>query len=74
MDYRGNRVLGQIYEEIELEGYTPGSPEFERLFRARRVEKCQEMQGVRDCETCKAFIDCDLIKQHRMDKKFGGLK
>jgi hypothetical protein len=67
-----NRTLELIREELELEGYNPESPEFDRIFLARKVLKCQEMQHVKDCASCRAFIDCDLARQHMMNVKFGG--
>jgi len=69
-----NRTLILIREEIEMEGYVPGTPEFERAFLERRVSKCQEMQNVQGCPSCKAFWDCSLVKQFTMEKTFGGKK
>ncbi len=69
-----NRTLTLIRNEVELEGYVPGTPEYDRIFLERRVQKCQEMQNVKGCPSCKAFWDCSLVRQYTMDKKFGGQK
>jgi hypothetical protein len=69
-----SRLLTLIRDELELEGYAPGSPEYDSIFLTRQVGKCQEMQGVRECPSCKAFLDCQLAKRFMMQKKFGGQK
>lgn len=67
-------TLELIREEVELEGYEPGTPEFERIFLARRVQRCQEMQNVLECMNCRAFLSCDLARQHMINVKYGGSK
>jgi hypothetical protein len=69
-----NRVLELLNEELELEGFTPGTPEFERLLLSRKVHKCQEMQNTIDCPSCRAFIDCETARQYLMTVRFGGTK
>lgn len=65
-------ILEDIREEVELEGHEPGTPKFERIYLARRVERCQQMQGVRECRDCRAYLDCSLAKEHMMSVKYGG--
>jgi hypothetical protein len=67
-----SRILDELRDEVELEGYEPGTPEFERIFLARRVKKCQEFQLVEHCTQCKAFDYCELAKQHMKNLKYGG--
>lgn len=67
-----SRTLDLIREELELEGFEPGTPEFEHRFLARKVQRCQEMQNVQECANCRAFLECNLARQHMMNVKFGG--
>jgi len=67
-----NRVLHQLNRDLELEGYTPGTEQFDIALRERKVGKCQEMQGVPSCNSCPAFMGCELVKAHRRDLAFGG--
>lgn len=63
--------LELIREEVELEGYTPDTPEFERVYLARRVQRCQELQNVIECVNCRAFDACPLARQHMINVKYG---
>lgn len=65
-------MLDLLRDDLELEGFIPDTPQFERVFLARKVQRCQEMQHVKDCPSCRAFIDCDLSRKHMMITKFGG--
>lgn len=67
-----SKTLELIREEVELEGYEPGTYQFERVFLARRVKKCQELQGVVECMDCRAYLGCDLARQYMIDVKYGG--
>lgn len=74
MDLPSNsKILEDIKEEVELEGYEPGTPQFEKVYLARRVRACQELQGVIECRDCKAYIDCSLTKEYMMSVKYGGV-
>lgn len=66
-----SKTLEVIREEVELEGYEPDTPEFNRVYLARRVRKCQEIQGVQDCTDCRAFIACGLAREYMISVKYG---
>ncbi len=66
------RLLDQIRYEVELEGFTPGTEVYERVLLGRRVEKCQELQSVQECVSCRAFLDCGLARKHMLNKQMGG--
>jgi hypothetical protein len=57
--------------DLEMEGYQPGSPQFEAQLRSKQVLMCQEMQGVPSCDACPAFDNCEIIKAHLRDIRFG---
>jgi flavin reductase (DIM6/NTAB) family NADH-FMN oxidoreductase RutF len=61
------KVLKQLKQDLESEGYKIGSAKFEKAFRARKVGLCKSLQGVRVCSECRAYLDCELIKQHLAD-------
>jgi hypothetical protein len=67
-----SRALYLLRDELELEGYAPGTPAFERLLTSRKVKRCQELQGVDKCESCRAYWDCGLVQQYMKDKQEGG--
>lgn len=69
-----NKVLDQLKEDLELEGFDPDSPAFAAHLLARQVKKCQELQQVRDCPQCQAFDDCDISKRYLMQLRFGTSK
>jgi len=56
----------QIGLALENEGYTKGTPKFERLMRARRVEACRAAHGCA-CSQCPAYDECELAKAHLSD-------
>lgn len=62
-----SRVITEIEDQIYAEGYRPGTPQFEYMFRKRRVERCQEMRGVRSCQACHYFDSCELVKLYLRD-------
>lgn len=68
------REISEIIEQLYVEGYKPGTPQFDIVFRKRKVDRCQEMHGVRSCQACRYFDYCELAKEHlrdlaSMDKK-----
>lgn len=63
--------LEQLRIDLEMEGYQPGSPQFDAQLLGRQVEACQEMQGVAGCDACPAFDSCEIIKQHLRDIRYG---
>lgn len=67
-----SQTLELIREEVELEGYEPGTPEYDRVFLARRVRRCQEIQNVVECVECRAFWGCQLAREHMINVKYGG--
>lgn len=62
-----SKVLDELEFQVEAAGYIPGTAEFDRRFRAARVEKCKEFQRVPHCSACRAFLDCNLVKAHLKD-------
>ncbi len=61
------REVSEILDQLHAEGYKPGTPQFNIVFRKRKVERCQEMHGVRSCGACKYFDYCELAKEHLRD-------
>jgi len=60
-------VLEQLEVDVELEGHAPGSPGYEVRLRARKVEKCKELQEVTSCTNCRAAFHCNLLVTYRRD-------
>ena len=65
------RHITQMSLEVEAQGYTPGTPPFEAMLRQRKVEACQVMQAVPSCNVCPAYENCELIRQHLRDLRYG---
>lgn len=65
-----SKTLEVLGNELEDLGYKPGTPEYDRALRARKVEHCKEMRGVGSCSDCIAFEHCGLLKAHLMDLKY----
>lgn len=63
--------LRQIHLDLEMEGHRPGTPVFEAKARERQVLLCQEMQQVPSCQLCPAYSDCEVVKAHLRDIRFG---
>jgi len=63
--------LEQLHLAVELEGYTPGTPQFETVLRQRKVEACKDMKGLSSCELCPAFEHCEVLRAHLRDMHFG---
>ena len=66
-DDEDTSVLGQIISSTKQEGYTPGTPEFERRLRQLKVSKCREMRGHTTCQECPANDVCELYIQVKRD-------
>jgi hypothetical protein len=62
-----SRALKALRAELEAAGLKPGTPEFEREERSRRVVMCKEMKSQSTCWDCNYFDHCDLIKGHLRD-------
>ena len=67
-----SKTLNVILYQAEASGEKPGTPGFDRKVRALKVEKCRELQPVRFCSECPAFMDCELLKEHLRDQTSGG--
>jgi len=59
--------LNRLRAELEAAGLKPGTPEFDKEERSRKVEMCKQMKQVDSCWNCEAFDHCELIKQHLRD-------
>lgn len=66
-----SNVLDELEWQVESSGYVPGTEEFARRLRAAKVRKCQELQRVAHCSSCRAFLDCELVKTHLRDYTVG---
>jgi hypothetical protein len=67
----GRSTIDQLKLDLELEGYEPGTPQFDVMLRQRQVEHCVEMKELPSCETCPAYFDCEIIKAHLRDLRYG---
>jgi hypothetical protein len=67
----GRSTVDQLKLDLELEGYELGTPQFEVMLRQRQVETCVEMKELPSCETCPAYFDCEIIKAHLRDLRYG---
>jgi hypothetical protein len=54
-----------------MEGHKPGTPVFEAKVRQKQVSLCQELQLVPNCLSCPAYDDCEIVKAHLRDIRFG---
>lgn len=61
------QLLKQLESDLEGQGLKPGTPLFERAYRARKVDMCKELQRVASCWECQAFDHCALVKAHLVD-------
>lgn len=68
MPYRS--PLADIEEEILLAGHEPGTPAYQRAFLTRKVELCQERQGVPACTACRAYDHCTTVKEYLIQVKY----
>lgn len=67
-----SRMLDVLQDDVELEGYEPGSDAYKRVLLERRVRKCQELQGVAECQNCRAFLNCNYAHEFLIARKYGG--
>lgn len=63
-------LLATLREEVELAGFTPGTPQFERALRAKKIERCQAQKGVTECSSCNYFDHCEVAKEHLIDLRY----
>ena len=61
------RLLQQLEDELEALGARPGTFAYDKMYRARKVELCKELQRVPSCNECRAFDHCTLVKQYLVD-------
>jgi hypothetical protein len=61
--------LAALEEQLEMIGYIPGTPAFEKEYRRQKVDLCKQFQGVDSCWSCKAFDHCSLIKARLRDMR-----
>lgn len=64
-------ILTRIQHQAEDEGLAVGTPQFEFRVLTLKVEKCMDMQGVPQCSDCRAFLGCELTKEHQRWQKYG---
>jgi hypothetical protein len=68
--------VSAIEEELaygaEAAGFVAGTGAYDRKVRELRVLKCRELQQEPICSACRAYMDCELIKQHLRDLAYGG--
>jgi hypothetical protein len=64
-------LLEQLKLDIELEGHPPDTPQFGALLRQRQVETCVEMKELPSCESCPAYLDCEILKAYLRDLHYG---
>lgn len=62
-------ILGEIRSTAKLEGYTAGSPEFEKRKSQLQVAKCREMRGFTSCVECPAADYCELYIRVKRDSR-----
>jgi hypothetical protein len=67
-----NALEEELAYGAEASGFTMGTPGFDKKVRELRVLKCRELQGEPVCSACRAYMDCELIKQHLRDLAYGG--
>jgi len=67
----GLDILTTLQHLVEDEGLAAGTPKYEFRLLTLRVEKCMEMQSTTLCSACRAYLGCELTKEHQRWKKFG---
>lgn len=68
------RELKMLEAEVESSGLKPGTEEYERALRERKVELCKSYQQVNSCWDCPAFDGCSLVKKYIEDMRTGPVK
>lgn len=64
-------TLTKLQYQAEDEGLTPGTKAFEFRVLTLKVERCKELQAVTTCSACKAYLGCEMTKEHARWKQFG---
>lgn len=64
-------ILTQLKHQAEDEGLTVDTPKFQFRVLALRVEKCMTMQSVTSCSSCRAYLGCELTREHQRWAKYG---
>lgn len=64
-------ILTKLRFQVEDEGFVAGTPQYEFRLLTLKVEKCMEMQSVSQCSECRAFLGCELTKDHQRWAKYG---
>ena len=59
--------LERLRVELEAAGLKPGTLEFDREERSRKVEMCKQERQMDSCWNCNYFDHCELIKAHLRD-------
>ena len=62
-----SKRLERLHAELEAAGLEPGTPQFDREERSRRVALCKEAKSQSSCWDCDYFDHCELIKAHLRD-------
>lgn len=62
-----SKTMEALYHSVRAQGFVEGTPQFEVIFRAKRVELCQETRSVQSCPECNYFDFCTLAKDHLKD-------
>jgi hypothetical protein len=67
----GADILTTLQHQVEDEGLVLGTPRYEFRLLTLKVEKCMEMQSVTLCSACRAYLGCEMTKEHQRWKRFG---
>lgn len=65
------RELERVRQDLEIEGYEPGSPDFEFLLLERRVQLCQVLHRAPQCGGCPHYDACTLVKDYLTQLRYG---
>lgn len=60
-------VLLELEDSLEVEGYTKGTPLFDRKMRERKVERCRELKRLGTCGECPVHEECNIRLQYLRD-------
>jgi hypothetical protein len=60
-------ILANLRADVEGDGFEPGTEEFEREYRARKVPICRDLRGVETCYACPHQHDCTLLRDYMRD-------
>jgi hypothetical protein len=62
-----SRILKALRAELEMAGLKPGTLEYQKEERRRRVELCKAQKAVESCWKCDYFDHCELVKAYLRD-------